>query len=110
MKKLVEYKLDDGSTVWIEVDEQHSDGMTRASRFGDAVDNAQYLFEDSLSKLKPITKALVSTMTDMGPDEATVEFGVKLSTTAGIVIASANSEVNFTFKLTWKRKPEPVKP
>lgn len=108
MKKLVEYKLVDGNTVWIEVDEQGSKGMTRASRFGNAVNNAQYLFEDSLNKLKPITKALVSTMNDMGPDEATVEFGVKFSSTAGVVIASANSEVNFTFKLTWKRKPETV--
>jgi hypothetical protein len=39
------------------------------------------------------------------PDEAAVEFGVKLSTNAGVVFASAAAETNFVFKLTWKSKP-----
>lgn len=110
MKKLVEYKLADGSQVWVEVDEPQPEGIARAARAGEAFEKATELFETTLGKLKPATTALVATLADLGPDEATVEFGVKFSTKAAIVFASADTEANFVFKLTWKRKPEVAKP
>ena len=104
MKKLVEYNLADGNTVWIEVDEPaEKQGTKRVSRGSDAIENAQYLLEDALSKIKPTANALVATIKDLGPDEATVEFGVKLSKTAGAFIVSANIEGTFVIKLTWKK-------
>jgi hypothetical protein len=106
MKKFVEYELADGNKICVEVDEPQPAGARPVSKVGDAAEKAKELFEDALGKIKPATKALVATLQDLGPDEATVEFGVKLSTKAGIVIASADKEVNFVFKLTWKRQPE----
>jgi hypothetical protein len=37
------------------------------------------------------------------PDEMVVEFGIKLGAKAGVVIASADTEANFTVSLTWRR-------
>jgi Trypsin-co-occurring domain 1 len=110
MKKLVEYKLADGNTVWVEIDEPQPAGIKAVSKTGEATEKAKELFEEALGKIKPATAALVAVMSDLGPDEATVEFGVKFSTKAGIVFASADTEANFVIKLTWKGKPQPAKP
>lgn len=68
-------------------------------------------FEEALQKVKPATMAIISTLRELGdsPDEASVEFGVKLSAKAGVIVASADTEANFVFKLTWKRKEQPAK-
>ena len=107
MKKTVEYELADGNSVWVEIDEPAASGVAPASRLGDAAEKAQATFEQTLSKIKPAASALVATLRELGdsPDEATVEFGVKFSTKAGVVFASADAEANFVFKLTWKRQP-----
>lgn len=78
MKKIVEYELADGNKVWVEVDEPQPVGVKPVSKVGDATEKAKELFEEALSKIKPATKAIVSTIQDLGPDETTVEFGVKL--------------------------------
>jgi Trypsin-co-occurring domain 1 len=39
----------------------------------------------------------------MAPDEFTVEFGVKLSAKAAVVIASATTDANFKVTLKWKK-------
>lgn len=110
MKKIVEYELADGNKVWVEVDEPQPAGAKPVSKVGDAVEKAKESFEDALAKMKPSIKAIAATIQDLGPDETTVEFGVKLSIKAGIpMITSADKEVNFVFKLTWKRQPETAK-
>jgi mevalonate kinase len=105
MKRLIEYTLENGGSIVIEVDEPAQDGVTRAGR-GDVVEKATQKFEETLQRVKPATLAIISTLRELSdsPDEASVEFGVKLGSKAGVVIASAEAEANFVFKLTWKRK------
>ncbi|WP_258005778.1 CU044_2847 family protein [Cylindrospermopsis raciborskii] len=38
-------------------------------------------------------------------DEVEVKFGIKMSGTLGVLIASGNSEVNYEITLKWKRNP-----
>src|SRR5262245_17611227 len=59
-------------------------------------------FEEARRKVKPATLAIISTLRELSdsPDETSVEFGVKLSAKAGVVIASADTEANLVFKLT----------
>ena len=104
-KKLVRYQLADGSDVVMEVDDLQADSTTLASPLGDAIENAGQKLEDALSKIKPAISTVVATMSNLAADEATVEFGVKLNTSNGVIFASAGAEANFVFKLTWKRKP-----
>ncbi|NOT63075.1 MAG: hypothetical protein HOP19_22940 [Acidobacteria bacterium] len=107
MKKIVEYKLADGNSVCIEIDEVEPQGVAPVSLTSDAIENAQELFEDALAKIKPFARAIVTTLRDLSPDETTVEFGVKLSKKAGLVIAAAEAEANLQLKLTWKRPTTP---
>jgi hypothetical protein len=112
MKKIIEYKLADGASVLVEVDDPAPEEILPASSTGEVAEKAQELFEQALSRIKPAAAAIVATLRELGdsPDEATVEFGVKLVGKSGVIFASAEAEANFVFKLTWKRKPEPGQP
>jgi len=87
MKHLVEFPLEDGGSVVIEVDEPETSGTVRASR-GDTLAKAKETLEEALNNVLPVTKSV----------------GVKLTTTAGAVIASATAEANFDVTLRWTGK------
>lgn len=40
------------------------------------------------------------------PNEAEIEFGIKIGTKAGIIVAQADSEFHIKVKLVWKNPPE----
>ena len=50
-----------------------------------------------------MTRSVVEKLRSIGnrPDEIEISFGVKLSTTAGAVIASATAEANFDVTMRW---------
>jgi hypothetical protein len=102
MKHLVEYSLEDGGSIIIEVDEPESEGTIRAAR-GDTIVKAKETLEDALDKVLPVTRSVVEKLRSIGnrPDEIEISFGVKLSTTAGAVIASASAEANFDVTMRW---------
>ncbi len=87
MKHLVEFPLEDGGSVVIEVDEPETSGTVRASR-GDTLAKAKETLEEALNNVLPVTKSVVE----------------KLTTTAGAVIASATAEANFDVTLRWTGK------
>ena len=105
MKHLVEFPLEDGSSIVVEVDEPETAGTVRASR-GDTLAKAKETLEEAFDKVLPVTKSVVQKLRSVGnrPDEIEVAFGVKLTTTAGAVIASAAAEANFDVTLRWTGK------
>lgn len=105
MKHLVEFRLDEGSSIVVEVDEPELAGTIRATR-GDTIAKAKETLEDALNKVLPATKSIVEKLRGMDniPDEVEVSFGVKLTTTAGAVIASACAEANFDITIRWTGK------
>jgi Trypsin-co-occurring domain 1 len=102
MKHLVEYSLEDGGSIVIEVDEPESEGTIRAAR-GDTIVKAKETLEEALNKVLPVTKSVVEKLRSIGnrPDEIEISFGVKLSTAAGAVIACATAEANFGVTMRW---------
>ena len=109
MKRLVEFPLQGGGTVVVEVDEPEPEGGTvRAARPGEVVEKALCTFEDALSALRPTVEGLIAKLAALSdpPDQTEVEFGLKLSARAGAVLASADAEGNYKLKLTWKREPK----
>ncbi len=102
MKQLVEYELEDGSSIIVEVDLPEA-GIERAGR-GDEIIKAKEQFGEVLAQVKPVAQTIISTLGSLTADEIGVEFGIKLGARAGIIIASADTEANFTVKLTWKRE------
>ena len=107
MKHLVEFPLEEGGSIVVEVDEPESEGAVRAAR-GDTIVKAKETLEEALNNVLPVTKSLVEKLRSIGnnPDEIEVTFGVSLNTAVGAVIASASAEANFGVTVRWSRKTE----
>ncbi len=106
MKRLIEFNLDDDSTIIVEVNEFHSHGGTiRASKSGEIIEKAEQTFGQAIERIKPVADCIIKNLRDISrqPNEIGVEFGFKLNAKAGIVIASMDTEANFKVTLSWKR-------
>jgi NTP-dependent ternary system trypsin peptidase co-occuring protein len=102
MKHLVEYKLESGGSVFVEVDELEAGGIVRAAR-GEIAAKASQTFEDAIDAVKPAILSVVSKLKEMSmPGQIAVEFGIKLGAKAGAVFSSADAEATFKITLTWK--------
>ncbi len=107
MKRLAEFSMEDGSLILVEVDESEAAGRTvRRGAPEEVFEKARDTFEVALNKIKPAAETIITRLRGLtdSPDTVGVEFGIKLSATAGAVIASAATEANFKVSLTWKRK------
>jgi hypothetical protein len=106
VKRLIEFPLEDGTSMAVEVDEPGTEGMVRAARPGEITEKATQTFEAALERLKPAAAAIISQLRGVSdpPEQIGVEFGVKLSAGAGAVIASAGAEANYKVTLTWRRE------
>src|SRR5229473_7308385 len=105
MKHFVEFKMEDGGTIIVEVDEPETGGTTRASRRpGEIAEEAKETFEQALSKIRPATEKVITTLRGLAhkPDEIEMEFGFSLNAVAGVVIASASTGANYKVTLRWK--------
>jgi hypothetical protein len=109
MKHLVAFPMKNGSTIVVEVDEPESEGgVVRAARPGEIVETAKQTFDDALARIQPAAEAIIGRLRELAepPDEAAVEFGIKMSASAGAIFAWGSGEANFTVTLTWKRKEQ----
>jgi len=109
MNQLVEFPLQDGNSIIVEVDEPGDAGLVRAARPGEIVAKAQQSFEDALDQVKPAASAIIAKLRNLhdGPDEISVEFGIKLSAEAGAFIAAAGIEANYKVALKWSKSSKP---
>jgi len=113
MKRLIEFKMEDGGAIIVEVDEPETGGTTRASRRpGEIAEEAKETFEQALSKIRPATEKVITTLRGLAhkPDEIEMEFGFSLSAAAGVVIASASTAANYKVTLRWKSETPENKP
>ena len=111
MKRLVEFPLEDGTSLLVEVEETEEEGLRRVSRHEPGViERAQQTLEKSLDRVRPVAQSILEKLRGVhdSPDEIEVEFGINLSAAAGIVLASGVN-ANYTVKLKWAReKPQPT--
>jgi len=105
MKRLIEFPLQSGSSMIVEVDEPEG-GVVKAARPGEIVAKAKETLEDALNKIQPAAQAIIVKLRELHdtPDEIGVEFGIKLSAEAGAFIASAGVEANYKVTLKWSNK------
>jgi hypothetical protein len=106
VKRFIEFPLEDGSTIVVEVDESEGErGSRRAARGSEEEpEKAPHTFEQALSKIGPATEKVITTLRGLiqKPDEVEMEFGFNLSAGAGVIIASASTEANYRITLRWK--------
>ncbi|WP_088999995.1 CU044_2847 family protein [Micromonospora echinofusca] len=104
----VEVPLGDGEgVVRVQVDEV-DESLVRVGRGGRAMARAEQSLGQMLEVVRPVADAFVGQCRAMAqlPDEATLEFGLSLSSDAKIVIAGVSTAANFSVSLTWNRRDE----
>ncbi|MGH2509855.1 MAG: CU044_2847 family protein [Ktedonobacteraceae bacterium] len=112
MKHFVEYPLEDGSNVIIEIDEPASEETQYASRGEEILVKAKGTLENALEKVLPAAKAVVEKVKSIetDADEVEVTFGIQLNSTFSALISSVSAEANFGVTLRWhneKKQPTP---
>ena len=111
MRRLVEFPLEGGGEVVVEVDDDISgEPVTRG--WGDrrvTTEQAQQTFEAAIGRVESAARALWTRLHELpeSPDEVAVEFGLQLSAEVGAFIASASSTGNFKVSLTWRSRSGP---
>jgi hypothetical protein len=108
MKRLVEFPLDQGGSVLIEVEETPAGGpVTRGIGKDRAslVEEADKTFEDATAAVTPAARSLLARLRSIEdpPDEIGIVFGVQLSAQTGAFIASVAAQANFTVSMTYRR-------
>jgi len=105
MSQVVEMPLAEGGTVLVEVDELYDAPVVRGGGGGLAVPTITEPLEHVLAGLGPATRAVLNQLRDLAdsPGEIHVEFAIKLTTDARIIIAKAGAEANFKVSLKWTR-------
>jgi hypothetical protein len=104
---IVEFTLEGGGTIPVEVDESVSGGVVRSARPGEVVGQASESLGEALDRAMPAAQALIAKLQTLGsrPDEIEIQFGLKLSGELGAILARTGAEGNFSVKLSWKGTP-----
>jgi hypothetical protein len=113
MKKLIEFLLEGGDVMLIEVeaDEPEKSGLVPANLgvHGENLpERATMTFQEAIDKVKPGAEIIIKKLRGLTdpPDEMQIAFGLKLNAAAGAVIASAGIEANYTVTLKWFKQPK----
>ena len=105
MRRLVEFPLEDGGSVLVQVEDVDERPVTRGGRQEQSVaERTTKTFEEATSSVTPAAQSLIGRLKglDNPPDEVGLEFGVQLSAEAGAFIATVAAEANFKVTLSWK--------
>lgn len=103
MKHLVEFPLEGGDSVFVEVDAAPQPADDRIGITDDIAEKAQKSFEVAIGKIQPVANAIIGKVRSLNEpaDEVEVKFGIKMSADVGAVIASGKGEVNYEISLKW---------
>ncbi len=103
--RVIELPLDAGGTICFEVDDAPSPGKTmRGGEPPKMIEKLNVTFESVIGKLKPMVETIAGSLSDLvkTPDSVEIEFEVKITADAGVVIARAGSEASLKIKVGWK--------
>lgn len=102
MAYLVEFPVGDGETITVEMDDDQLAGFTPASvQPGAIAATATESFETAIDRLVPAMRAISERLQLLAPDQITLAVGVKVTAEAGVIVARAAGEANFTVTLKW---------
>ena len=102
MDNIIRFQLGNGQKINILTDEPiPANAIARANVGGQVIADAAIGLSDALEPLKATAQSLYNSLNDFvsAPKEVTIELSVKVSANAGVVIAKAGVEGNFTRSL-----------
>jgi hypothetical protein len=92
----------DGETVIVELGDEQLAGFSPAAVSpGEVAAQATASLQDALDHLMPTVQTIGDRLKRLSPDECSVALGVKLTAEAGVIVAKAAGEANFTITLKW---------
>lgn len=105
MSSLVDFNLAEGGSILVEVDDARGP-VTRGGRAGAMVTEAGETLEDALARLGPAVRGIVRQLRESAewPGEIEVEFSIRLSADAGVIITRTGGEANFRIAMRWVRE------
>jgi Trypsin-co-occurring domain 1 len=107
VKRLVEFPLDQGGSVLVEVDETTAGPTMRGigKDHSALVEQADKTFDQATAAVTPAARSLIARLRSIDDqlDEIGIEFGVQLSAQTGAFIASVAAQANFSVSMTWRR-------
>ena len=98
----VESGGDDILVFEVERGEVSDDLVLAAPAPGQIAARAEVSLEQALWKLKPSLEKLVHLLKELAPDEAGVDFGLKIGGETGVIVARGTAEVNFAIHISWR--------
>lgn len=115
--KLIKFEQEDGSSIYMEVDEKipvsknqiKDEDLTGLVGIGDEViKTASQSLEKSLSGIKTIGDALINKVKSFNEpaDEVEVKFGIKFSADLDVVVAKGSGEANYEITLKWDKRTQ----
>ena len=115
-RRLVEFPLEDGGSVLVQVEDGATAGGYGGGEvtwgWGDreqrVVAQAQQSFEQAVGRVQPAVQALVRRLRSVAesPEEIKVDFGIELSAEVGAFVTGASATGNFTVSMTWRPGPD----
>ena len=107
MKNMLEFKLDNGESAFMLIEESDAQMRKRVSRSNDQEDpiQAPRSFNDAIRCVAPIGNALLTSLKEINtPDEINLEFAISFNGKAGVVFTSVESEASFKVNIKWKNQ------
>ncbi|GAA2411336.1 hypothetical protein GCM10010420_45310 [Streptomyces glaucosporus] len=107
-----EMRLSDGTGVLVEIADTEAGGIDRVGRASSVARGASETLQEALAHVRPALDAVAGSVRGMvhPPETVRVDFGIKLSAEAGVVIARAATEANFTVSLEWRTRDDTARP
>jgi hypothetical protein len=103
MNELVELRLKDGASILVEASTSTSERVMRGRGPGDVVTKTGETLEDVLGNLGPAVRGMVAELRKAAdwPDQVEVEFAIKITADANMLIARSGGEANFRITVRW---------
>lgn len=103
MNKLIEFNVP-GGTVVVESQDAATGSPVRGGGLGQLTEKVGRTLEDTLSVIRPVADASLSTCSGFTPppDSVEVQFSLKFDVCLGAVIAKSTTEGSMQIKLVWK--------
>lgn len=106
--KLVQFEIDQGETLLIEVDDPACDGVVRRSSVNglqQKLEQSVVRFESAIQIVQTVGNSVVEKMRQLTrqPDEVNIKIGLKFTAEAGAIIAKTSGEGNLELSITWKK-------
>ncbi|MET9073355.1 CU044_2847 family protein [Streptomyces sp. NPDC004232] len=102
MTELVRFQGPEGSELVVEVADD-TPGLELISRREDGIVEATRRIRESLESTLPTLRSVVDTARALAPQEMEIDFGMKFTAEAGVVVARTAAEGHFAVRLRWTR-------